>query len=62
MQPFSAFGLILAFLTFHSASAAVGVTVNTTSSDALPILTLPYARVQAKTYDVINDVQTPRYD
>lgn len=55
MQRFSAVGLILAFLTFHSASAAVGVTVNTTSSDALPILTLPYARVQAKTYDVIND-------
>lgn len=62
MQRFSAVGLILAFLTFHSASAAVGVIVNTTSSDALPILTLPYARVQAKTYDVINDVQTPRYD
>lgn len=35
----------------------VGVSVNTSSSDALPILTLPYARVQAKTYDAINDVQ-----
>ncbi|GME42638.1 hypothetical protein GTA08_BOTSDO12124 [Neofusicoccum parvum] len=36
----------------------VGVSVNTSSSDALPILTLPYARVQAKTYDAINDFYT----
>ncbi|KAL1615512.1 hypothetical protein SLS56_011800, partial [Neofusicoccum ribis] len=35
-----------------------GVSVNTSSSDALPILTLPYARVQAKTYDAINDFYT----
>lgn len=47
--------LILAFFALH-ASADV-----TSSSDALPILTLPYARVQAKFYDAINDVQlSPR--
>ncbi|KAH7062200.1 Alpha/Beta hydrolase protein [Macrophomina phaseolina] len=50
--------LTIAFFAFHSASAAVGVSVNTSASDALPILTLPYARVQAKTYDAINDLYT----
>lgn len=43
--------LIFAFFALHT-SADV-----TSSSDALPILTLPYARVQAKFYDATNDVQ-----